>query len=629
MFSLGLEFSLRRLARVGRTAGIIALLEVSVLIWLGYTAGRLFGWSFMDAMFLGAGTAISSTTIIVKVFQESRVQGAFTDIVFGILVVEDLIAIVLMAVLTAVTAGGSASAELGFAIGRLALFLVALLLLGMLLVPRLVRAVIRLQGTETMLVVCMGLCFTSAWLAQTAGYSVALGAFLAGALVSESGHAKRIEPLVEPVRDMFVAIFFVAIGMLLDPALVYRNAGAVVVLVLLVILGKVGAVTFSTFLTGAGIRSAVQTGMSLAQIGEFSFIIAGIGVTAGVTSPSLFPILVAVSAITTLTSPWLVRHAEHAAAAFDRNLPRSLQTFVALYGSWIESMGSRPETSIERIRFRRSLRLLLLDACVIAALAIGAAMESSRAAPWLTVRLGVSPGMARAVILAVALLLSLPFLFGIVRTSRTLGQSLARRAFPDPEPNRLDLAAAPRRALVVTIQLATVALVGAPLVAVLQPFVPPGVGIGVFLLGLVVLGFIVWRSAADLQGHVRAAAEAIVDALKRHAQGEPSTGEHALERAYRLLPGLGEPFPVKILATDAAVGRRLSELELRGRTGATVIAISRDGDVVLVPDGHVAIQAGDVVALAGTREAIDSARRVLAEGIHESEGPEDLRATSS
>jgi CPA2 family monovalent cation:H+ antiporter-2 len=486
-------------------------------------------------------------------------------------------------------------------------------------VPRLVRFVVRLDRPETLLVTCIGLCAGGALLAQSFGYSVALGAFLAGSLVSESGEGARVERLVEPVRDMFAAIFFVSVGMLIDPALVLQHGQAVLVFALIVILGKVGAVTISTFLTGSGTRTAVQTGMSLAQIGEFSFILAGIGLASGATSEFLYPVIVAVSAITTLTSPGLIRSASRAAAALDRNLPRPLQTFVALYGSWIESMRAHAETSAEKARLRRTIRVLALDASVIAALGVGAAVEGGAAGAWLAARTGLGAGRAQGAVVAVAVLLSLPFLVGIVRTAAALGRMLAQRAFPEAELGRLDLAAAPRRAMVVTIQLATVLVVGAPLLAITQPFVSTPVALALLVALLSVLAAVMWRTTTDLQGHVRAAAEAIVDAIRREARhggaGAAAAGPAgAVARAHQLLPGLGEPMPLELLATHVAVGRSLAELGLRGQTGATIVAIARGEDVVLVPDGHVTLSAGDVVAVAGTRPAIEAAMLLLTTG---------------
>ncbi len=620
MFSLGLEFNLRRLVRTGWPVVIIAVLQSSFMLWLGYEAGRLLGWSVLASLYAGAAIAISSTTIVVKAFADQRVRGPFTEMAFGILIVQDLIAILLLALLTlaasqsgAASPSGATAASLGVAIVRLVAVLAAFLALGMLLVPRVVRFVVGLRRSEITLVVSIGLCFTISHLVQAIGYSVALGAFLAGALVAESGEEKVVERLVEPVRDMFAAVFFVSVGMMIDPGVIQLHWGAVAGFTLLVILGPIAGISLTAFLTGAGTRTAVQLGMSLAQIGEFSFIIAAAGLAVGATPPHLYPIMIAVSAITTLTTPVLIRFAEPAAAGLDRHLPRSLQTFSALYGTWIESMRTRPETSADKLRLQRAARALAVDALVIIALCIGASVLATPLGARLAERTGLGAFEARAVVVAGAVLLSVPFLVGIVRTARALGQALSYRAFPEPEPRRLDLAAAPRRALIVAIQLTTVMVVGAPLVAITQPFLPAFASVGVLLAGILVLGIIVWRSAADLQGHVRAAAEGLVDVIGRQAP-ERKEGELALQRAYQLLPGLGDPVPIRIGADSPFADRRLADIELRGRTGATVIAISRGKEVVLVPDGHVVLRAGDVIALAGTRAAIDAARTFLAHG---------------
>jgi len=267
MFSLGLEFSLRKLIKIAPTAGIVAVIQCSLMIWLGYLVARLFGWTVYEALFAGSALAISSTTIIVKAFAEQKVKGRLTEIVFGILIVEDLIAILLLTVLTAVSSGaGLSAAGLALSVGKLAAFLAGLLVGGMLIVPRLMRAVVRLHSNETTVVAAVGLSFACALLARWLNYSVALGAFLAGALVAESGAAKIIEHRVEPIRDVFAAVFFVSVGMLIDPVLVWQNAGAVVVLTAVVVIGKLVGVSVGTFLAGYGIRTSVQAALSLGQI---------------------------------------------------------------------------------------------------------------------------------------------------------------------------------------------------------------------------------------------------------------------------------------------------------------------------------------------------------------------------
>lgn len=619
MFSLGLEFSMLRILRGGWALLIVAVLETTLMLGFGYTAARLFGWNVLQSVFAGGVVAISSTTIILKAFAEQKVTGKFTELVMGVLVFEDLIAILLLAVLTPIaTSGAISAAPIGMTVVRLAAFLAAMLAVGMLVVPRLMRFVVQLQRPETTLVAAIGICFAAALLARSIGYSVALGAFLAGSLVEASGEGHRITKLVEPVRDMFVAVFFVSVGMMIEPELVMKHWGAVLAFTVLVVIGKVGAVSVSAFLTGAGTRTALQAGMSLAQIGEFSYILAGVGLAAGVMPREFSPVVVAVSAITALTTPLFIRFAEPVAAAFDKNLPRPLQTFATLHGTWIEGLREHPETTAERARMQRTLRVLATDAAVVAAIAIGASVLGSAGAERIASLTGWPVHRSFWLEIVVAAALTGPFLAGIFRSARSLGVLLADRSFSAPVSGKLDRAAAPRRGMIVAVQFTAVLVVGAPLVAVTQPFLPPFVALAGFLVALAVMGVAVWRSASNLQGHVRAAAEVVVDAIGRHArQDGPGGGETALRRAYELLPGLGEPVPVRLEKRHKAVGQKLTELELRGRTGATVIAISRGDDVVLVPDGHEALRLGDVLALAGTSDAIEAARALLERGAHD------------
>ncbi|HEX5471293.1 MAG TPA: cation:proton antiporter, partial [Lacipirellulaceae bacterium] len=304
MFSLGIEFSLTKLLRIGAAAGFVAVVQCSFMLWLGYEVGQALGWSWLASLYAGAVIAISSTTIIVKAFEEQSVAGDFTHLVFGILIVEDLVAILLLTILSALSAGQELGPlEIGRATGRLAAFLLLLLVIGLVTVPRLMRAVVRLDRAETTIVAAVGLAFGFALLAAALGYSVALGAFIAGALVAESGVEKSVEHLVAPVRDIFAAMFFVSVGMLIDPAQIFAHWPVVLLFLIAVIVGKIVSVAMGAFLMGRGVQSSVKTGMSLAQIGEFSFIIAGVGVATGAVSQLLYSTAVAVSGITTLLTP--------------------------------------------------------------------------------------------------------------------------------------------------------------------------------------------------------------------------------------------------------------------------------------------------------------------------------------
>jgi CPA2 family monovalent cation:H+ antiporter-2 len=613
MLSLGLEFRLSKLASVGPTAGLTAVIQSGIMAWLGFLVGRAFGWSPLESVFAGAAVAISSTTIIAKVFDEQKIGGKLRDLVVGILLFEDLIAIVFMAALTAVATGSGLSAgALAVSVGRLAFFLVVLLAMGMLVVPRFIRFVRRTGGNETTVVATIGICFTLAYVAQEAGYSVALGAFLAGSLVAESGEASEIEHLVEPVRDIFAAIFFVSVGMLINPALVAQHYGAILVLTAVVLLGKTVGVALGAFLTGAGTQTSVKAGMSLAQIGEFSFIIAGLGLQLGATREFLYPVTVAVSAITTLSTPWLIRASPRMATFVDRKLPRPLQTFATFYAAWIERLRAGAAGQ-RKAPVARIVRLLILDLLVLAAIVIAVALNFTRAGAMLTSTLGVEPSIARALVVAVAALVCLPFAFGIGRLSARLGRTLAEFALPHSKA-KVDFDAAPRRALSLTLELGVALVAGAILLVVTQPFLPSYAG--PVLLGLIVtgFGFAIWRSATDLEGHVRAGSLAVAQALAKYAHAREEVGKNsaaALKDVHTRLPGLGAPIAVKLENLHAGVGQTLSQLNLRGQTGATVLAIWREGQAMVAPDADERLMAGDVIALAGTQDGIEAARVML------------------
>src|SRR6266850_2528169 len=543
LFTIGLEFTVGKLLRVGASAGIIAVVEISVMIILGDVTGRMFGWSARESLYAGAMVAISSTTIIAKAFSELRIGGRIRELVLAVLIVEDLIAILLLAALTTISAGSLSAAQLGMAAARLGLFLVMVVGAGLLVIPRLVRSILRLDRPETTSVACIGICFALSLLAQQFGYSVALGAFIAGSLVAESGEGARIEHLLEPVRDLFAAVFFVSVGMLIDPALVRANWLPILVLSAVVIAGRIIGVSIPAFLTGAGVRTSIAASMSLAQIGEFSFIIAYLGTSTGAVRDFLYPVAVSVSALTTLTTPWMIRAAGPVAAWVDRKLPHALQTFVALYGSWIDGLRS---PGPRRTRAQRIVRLLLLDAALLAAVGILSGRLFPYAVIWLRKHAGLGTVAAEFVAIAVA-----------------------------------------------------------------RGFLPLAPALALFAAALLFLAVRLWLSVTVLQGHVRAGAQVLASAYS-HARGEAAadTPNPDLEVG-RVLPGLGSPTRFTLAEGSPAVGRTLASLNLRGATGATVLAIARGGEGVLIPTGHEQLRVHDVLALAGTHEAVAAARGLL------------------
>ena len=615
MFSLGLEFSIRKLVQVSQKAGPVALFECSVMISIGYLVGQMLGFTRMESIFTGAITGISSTTIIVKAFQEQKVKGRVTELVFGILIIEDLIAIFLLAILTTISRSGAVSPrDILLTAMRLVMFLTALIGFGILIVPRAIRAVQKLGQPETTLVASIGICFAAALLALSFGYSVALGAFIAGSLVAESGHEAEIETLVRPVRDMFAAIFFVSVGMMIDPTALAEHWRAVLALTLAVIIGKVLAVTIGAFLAGHGRRTAMKAGMSLAQIGEFSFIIAGVGVASGVIRGWLYPVAIAVSAITTLTTPLLMKLSNRAAASIDHWLPEPIQTVAALYGSWIERVRSAPRAPTERSATNRIVRIILLDGALITAVVIGVNVEIDRLSRIVGNMTGMPSARVRFMVVLITGLITVPLIYGLITSARALGNHLARRAFADAQKGKVDPADAPRRALVILVQLAVVLAVGIPVVAITQPFLPPHQGAFVLALLTLLLLAALWRNAANLQGHARAGAQIIASALANQMASVDGVSDETtlLEDVNAVLPGLGEPIAIRVVPQSIAVGRSLAQLNLRGATGATVLAIRRGTQQIPTPLGREVIRADDVVAVAGAHDALAIARAIFA-----------------
>lgn len=338
MFALGLEFSFRRLAKVGISAAGTAIIQIIFMISIGLLTAKLLGWSNMDSIFLGCMIAISSTTIIIKAFEELGLKNKrFAELVFGILIVEDLAAILMLVALTNISMTASFNGlELLIASGKLAVVVGAWFLIGMFLVPRFVKKVGQQKNNEMLVVVAIALCLGLVALASYFNYSVALGAFIMGSIIAESPEAKHIEHLVQPLKDLFGAVFFVSVGMLLDPSAIINNLSTILVISFVIILGKMSSVTLGSIITGQRIPVAVQSGFSLAQIGEFSFIIATLGTAFKVIDSKLYPIIVAASTITTFTTPYLIKYSLTSASKVENIIPKKLMNYINNYINWFQ-----------------------------------------------------------------------------------------------------------------------------------------------------------------------------------------------------------------------------------------------------------------------------------------------------
>src|SRR6185312_5565603 len=358
MFTLGLDFSLRKLRALGARVFLAAVAEVALMLWLGIEAGRLAGWSPRDALFLGGVVCLSSTMIALRNLNDRGLRKeSFAPMLVGLLISEEVLTVLLLTVLSVVAAGGEVAPDAALSVlGRMAIFVVAALIAGLLLLPRLLDSIAAFGREEMLLVAALGICFGASLLAEDSGFSIALGAFLAGVVVAEAHCAPRIVRLVQPVRDMFAAIFFVAIGLLLDPVALWHVALPALGLALLVIFGKIFASGAGVFLFGgASAGRALRIGLNMAQIGEFSFVIASLGIAGGAVGIELYPLAVGAAVICMAVSPLLTG----AAPAIERGLrmvaPRWLLALTTGYGEWLAQL----QPGGDNLVIARMLRRLL------------------------------------------------------------------------------------------------------------------------------------------------------------------------------------------------------------------------------------------------------------------------------
>ncbi|MEO8707283.1 MAG: cation:proton antiporter [Kofleriaceae bacterium] len=605
MFTIGLELRLSTIARVGVPAALTALFEVGLVIAFGTLVARLLGFDAVTAVFAGACLGISSTMLVAKAFEELGWKGGFTEIVFAILVFEDLIAILLLAILAGVASGaGLSGIAVVIMLGKLAGFLILLLVGGLLVVPRFIRYVEKRAHTETLVISALAICFGFSVMAAEAGYSVALGAFVAGVLIAESGHGHDVFEHVKPFRDIFAMVFFVSVGMTIEPGQLASESPRIAVLTLVVLFAKPIGVAIGVFLAGNGVRPAVRVGLSLAQIGELSFVIAAVVPNTG--GINLLAVAVGISCVTTLTSPILIRNSERISGWVAARLPQRMATFVSFYEGWLARLRSRPGSAWKR--YRRSAMVLVLDAGVIVAIAIAA----STVGPRLLADAGLEGPTATAILGGAALLLVAPFAISMVRRVAVTARRLATEVIPVGEP--VDLGRAPRRVLIVTFELAIALVIAVPVVAAIQPFVP-GSPVIVVIVALALL-VLMRRSMADFDGHVRAGSELILEMLSTN-----QVSALPLAQLETILPGFGGMTSVSVAADSPAIGRSLAQLDLRAKTGATVLAIGRGDHGLATPSPTEPLQLGDVLALAGSEDAIAAARSLLATPTSTHAGP--------
>lgn len=586
LFTLGLEFSFKKILKMGMAPVIAALTIIFCMMFLGTAVGHLFGWGRMDCIYLGGMLAMSSTTIIYKAFQDLGIlQKKFAGMVLSVLILEDILAIVLMVMLSTLAVSHNIEGEeLAAGLLRLGFFLVLWFVVGLYFIPIILRKSRRFLNDETLLILALALCFMMAVMAVDSGFSAAFGAFVVGSILAETVEAERIEKLVAPVKDWFGAIFFVSVGMLVDPVVLVEYAWPIVALVLTIIVGQALFGTLGFVFAGQPLKEAMKCGFSMSQIGEFAFIIASLGMSLGVTSRYLYPIVVAVSVITTFTTPYMLKAATPAYDYLCRVLPRG-------WVAWLEHY--TPGTSAVMVghsgNWRKLITAMVKQIAVFTILSVAVIALSFRfLLPF--VRDVLPHWWANAVCGVVTLLCIAPFLRGIMARGRR--SSLFIALWKESRYNRLPLV------FTLVVRAVVVCMLVFYIIRFLVPFADPVL----LLFALLVVGGIMLSRPLRLNS-MRMEKVFMENLRSREVQAQ---------REGKMPPGYAE----RLLSRDLHIadfdipeesiwgGRQLGDLKFGQRFDVHVVSIARGTHRINIPNGNDRIYPRDRVQVIGTDEQI-------------------------
>lgn len=601
LFALGLEFSFKKLLTLGGTAVTGALVIVLGMMTLGFFTGRLLGWSDMNCLFLGGILSMSSTTIVFKALDEMGLRSKhFANIVFSILIVEDLFAVALMVLLSTVAVSQTFEGLQMFeSVAKLGAYLLFWFVTGIFLIPTFLKRIRKYLNDETLLVLALGLCFGMVMLAVSAGFSSALGAFVMGSVLAETIEAEKIEKLVRPVKDLFGAIFFVSVGMLIDPELLLKYWAPILLITGAVIFGQVFFASVGILLSGQPLKVALQSGFALAQIGEFAFIIASLGQSLKVTNESLYPIVVAVSVITIFLTPYMIRLSIPVYKLLEAKLPKKTQRKIDRYATEPNTLNAKHTWN----NLLRELgRIILVYGITTMFISI---LYLTYISPLIIEMLPNKWGQMLSLLLI--LMIIAPLLRAIM-----MKKNHSREVVTLWQVNRIN-----RSSLVGLILLRVLLCVGWVMFVISQIFTLTHevvFGISVVLVVLFILSRMVKLQSIKLERHF----------LRNLTAREAEAESHSLIRKVFVKSLLARDLHLatfEVQPQSPSVGKKLMELDLRKRNGVNVVKIVRGNHHINIPGGHECLYPYDKIIIAGTDDQITAFRQQVEKSEHEHEIP--------
>lgn len=593
LFALGLDFSFKKLMKVGGTAVIGAVTIVIGMMTVGYTTGLSLGWGHMNSLFLGGMLSMSSTTIIFKAFDDMGLRNQrFAGVVFGVLIVEDLFAVLLMVLLSTLAVSKHVEGtELLSSVVKLGIFLLFCFVIGIYLIPSFLKKAKRYLNDETLLIACIGLCLGMVIIATKAGFSSALGAFVMGSILAETIEAEHIERIIKPVKDLFGAIFFVSVGMLIDPVLLWQYKIPILVLTFIVMIGQILFAGFGILLSGQPVKIAIQSGFSLAQIGEFAFIIASLGLTLGVTSHFLYPIVVAVSVVTTFFTPYMIRMAEPAYHIAERLIPKSWMRFLERYSS-----GSN--TIRQKSTWNKLLKALVrIVATYTAVTLVLIFIWLQFISPFIIQKL---PGIQGEIIsLVLIIVLISPMLRAIMMKKNHSAEY--QQLWSDNKYNR-----GPLVSLIILRIILCIGLVMVPVTQLLNMAVGIMLAIAGTVITIVIFSKQLKKQSILMERHFFSNLTARELENERRAPINQRFANHLLERDLHLAD-----FEVK--PNSPSMGKTLKELNFRQKCNINIVTIIRGERRINIPGGEERLYPHDKLVVVGADDDLEHFRRYLVE----------------
>lgn len=589
MFALGLEFSIKKLKKVGATGGITALTELGIMFVIGNVVGHILGMENMDCIFLGCMLSISSTTIIIKSFDDLKLkQQQFTSTVTGVLVVEDLIAVLLLVILSTLSVSKSFDGiQLAQSLVKLVFFLIVWFTFGIFLIPSFLKWMRRWMSVETLCIVAVGLCFGMVWFASFAGFSTALGAFVMGAILSETIEADVIHRIITPIKDLFGAVFFVSVGMLVNPEVLVKHIVPILVIAATVVLFKSGAASLGILLSGKPLKSAMQGGFCFCQIGEFSFIIAGLGLSFGVIDANLYPIIVSVSIITTFITPYMIKAGPNAYEWLNPRLSPKVKEAIEEYS---RSSRMTQRGALVREFARKQITTILINSVIITALVLMSILAFKPFLNNLFIRFEIPVFWSNLLGMIITLVIVAPFLWALM--VKGVNKKMIRSLVENDRSSHV----------VVLPILVSRYFIGLFMLGwIVSQYVH--LAIGLLLVITIVLLFATAATKPVIRFYHRIEDHFVSNFNSRQAQISFEIPEELAK----------DFFMDRITVTPYSpwAGHSLKESGLRKDYGVNAVSIERAGKVYDLPDKKMMLLPGDKITFIGNEEQVSKVRDVL------------------